>query len=138
MQRIGWLKYKDKKILFCDYSGAALHQLLELFDKFNKVVLKLNSTILFLADFSDTKVDKTILQRLKDAESRMVAKKFDKAAVVGIVGLKKTILNFYNAVTDGNVKAFPDKKQALEWLVTSNHKDDRNPESFIKQKNHSG
>jgi hypothetical protein len=133
MQRIVWLKYKEKKILFADYSGLTTPELLELFETFNKIVLQLNEKILFMADFSKTAVDKTVIQQLKTAESKMVAAKFNKAAVFGITGLKRTILNFYNAATGGNVKAFPDKKAALEWLVAPGEKSQKHDASFLNQ-----
>jgi len=133
MQRIMWLKYKGKKVLFADYSGAPVREILEVFDKFNKFVAGLNEKILVLTDFNNIKIDKIIIQRLKDADSKMSAKKFKKAAVLGIEGVKKTLLNFYNAATGSKVKACTNKQEALDWLVKSVGKSDLADESFLEQ-----
>ena len=95
---------------------------MEFFQKSNNIVLNSTEKVLLLTDFSDVKIHKVIIQRLKDAEARAVAKKVGKTAVLGISGIKRQILNFYNATTGSKAKAFSNKKDAVQWLVDSKHR----------------
>ncbi|MBN1799738.1 MAG: hypothetical protein JW822_14270 [Spirochaetales bacterium] len=133
-QRIYWLKYGEKKILYCDYSNIDTQEILKLFTKSNNVVLNSKEKILMLTDFSDVKIDKVIIQRLKDAEARAVAKKVGKTAVLGISGIKRQILNFYNATTGSNAKAFSNRKDALRWLAESKSRPKPEFSSMIEDK----
>jgi hypothetical protein len=134
-QRVYWVKYGEKRILYCDYSGLATQEILESFNKSNDIVLASTEKVLLLTDFSNVKIDKVIIQRLKDAEARAVAKNVGKTAVLGISGIKRQILNFYNATTGSNAKAFANKKDALLWLAGSQPRPKPDFTSMVEDKN---
>ena len=41
----------------------------------------------------------------------------DKQAMLGIIGIKKVLLNTYNKITKSSLKAFNTKEEACEWLT---------------------
>ncbi|MBN1412214.1 MAG: hypothetical protein JW969_15320 [Spirochaetales bacterium] len=134
-QRIHWLKCGDKKILVSDYSGLTTEELMEYFSKSNEVVLQSKEKVLLLTDFSNTKIDKVIIQRLKDAEAKKVAMNVRRTAVLGITGIKRQILNFYNAATGSNARAFSTRKEAIYWLLKAMTRNRPEFSSIIEDKN---
>lgn len=118
MQRITWLTHKGKRILHCDYTNASTPEVIQGFKVANHTMFKTDGNLLVLSDFSNTTVDNEGVRYLKNAESRQAAEKMKKSAVVGLDGLKRVLLNFYNAANGGNAKAFSTRAEALDWLAS--------------------
>lgn len=117
MGSISWKKYKETAVLICDYKNLPSAEIIALFKIANSKIIGSDKRVRVLSDFSGCIVDKHITSYLKNAESKMAADNMRKSAVLGIAGLKKAALNFYNAATGGNSKAFTSARDALDWLV---------------------
>lgn len=118
MDRLSIINYKGKEILYLDQRGLNGDDLLKgckNADQFIKNYQK--DTALTLANFTDTTASQEVMNYLKSEESVNINKKVVKAAVVGITGIKKILLNAYNTVTGGKYKAFETEEEAKEYLV---------------------
>jgi hypothetical protein len=117
MNRITWITHKGKKILSCDYQGAPTEEIIKSFKIANNTMFRSPVPLLVLSDFSDTEITGEAVRYLKNAESRQAAEKMKKSAVLGIDGVKRVLLNFYNAANGGKARAFGSREEALDWLV---------------------
>jgi 5S rRNA maturation endonuclease (ribonuclease M5) len=117
MGSISWKKYKDTAVLVCDYKNLESAEIIALFQVANQKIIKSDKRVRVLSDFSGCRVDKYVTSYLKNAESKIATENMKKSAVLGIAGLKKAALNFYNAATGGHAKAFTNARDALNWLT---------------------
>ena len=118
-ERCKFITYKGKEIFLGTYTGLRKSEILEQFKQANKLVDSCGkSGMLLLSDFTDCVPDQESVDYLKNEESKRIAKKFRKTAVVGrITGVKKIFLNGYNTITGANAKIFNTLDEAKEWLV---------------------
>ena len=117
MGSISWKKYKDTAVLVCDYKNLPSTEIVALFQMANRKIMDSEKRVRVLSDFSGCTLDKHITSYLKNAESKQASENMRKSAVLGVAGLKKAALNFYNAATGGNAKAFTNARDALDWLI---------------------
>lgn len=118
MERIQEINYKGKKVLYGDHTGLSGKNLVDnVIALTKKVIVSNEKPVLVLSNFSDSYASKELMDYLHSEESKLSAN-MSKVAVVGIVGIKKLLLNSYNQITRGNTKAFDTEEQAKEWLVS--------------------
>ena len=117
MAGVSWKKYKDTPVLIRDYVGMDAAEIIALFRIANEKIIGSEKKVRVLSNFSGCKMDKRVVSYLKNMESRMASQNMRKSAVLGITGIKKAVLNFYNAATGGSAKAFQTPKDALDWLI---------------------
>ena len=115
-ERIQWIDYKGKKILFCDMSNAQGDELLKATKDYrDKVLACPPGPILVLLDFTNASLDKTAASVAHDVEKQEKEKGIEKtAACIGMTGIKKIIVqgvkrDLYLANT---------LEEAKEWLVS--------------------
>ena len=115
---VTWIDYKGRKILYADYRGLrneeAMLQNLKIEADF---YAKTNLKILSLNDYRDSVVSSDFMNKINEL-GKATKNKTDKAAVLGISGLKKILINGYARVTGQHVKVFEDEITAKEYLVT--------------------
>lgn len=118
MGSVKWLAKGDVKILYADYSNMNdSDEIIKLFKLVNKTVFKSENGLLVLSDFNNCVVNSELTKFIKNSESKAASKLMIKSAVIGIEGIKKALLNFYNGFTNANAKAFDDKNKAILWLL---------------------
>ncbi|MCP4679231.1 MAG: hypothetical protein GY854_27840 [Deltaproteobacteria bacterium] len=116
-ERIRWISYKGKQIHYSDYRGLNEEEFVEEGNLGFEVVKKnLRPNMLSLVDFTDAIVgtEGVAIQR-KIAD--MVKPYSKKTAVLGITGIKKSLLVSINYLTGVGARPFDDETQAKEWLV---------------------
>lgn len=75
--------------------------------------------VLYLADLNKTHGSIEFMNAAKDVAKRTFDSKVEKAALLGITGMKKVLLNGFNAVSKHKFLAFDTKERALEFLTSN-------------------
>lgn len=112
------ITYKGKRIYYFDHRGLSGQAAIDSVKGANEMLHDSPSSgLLTLADFTDAYADKAVMDYLKSEETKRVTAKVSKAAVLGISGLKKVLLNAYNLAAGVPAKAFDTEEAAKEYLV---------------------
>ena len=124
MDRVQWKKYKDKKILYVNYSKLIFRnplekkEILDTINKAREVVAATDEKIRFLSDVTDSVADKDIIQALKDfAKYTASSNKIEKECVVGITGIQKVIVSSINLFAKSKLVIMDDLQKGMDWLV---------------------
>jgi len=114
---VEWIDHKGKRILYIKYQGLTPEQMIEQVRSAAKTIVASKSKeVLSLSDVSECFIDKQFLEVAK--EQGAISLSFTKkAAVVGVTGVKKILLNSVNLVAKKPRKAFDNVKDAKDWLV---------------------
>ncbi len=113
------MTYNGQDILLFNYIGLRGEQLLERIKANTRRIIQAErNAFLVLSDFTNTYATDDIMEYLQSDEGQAAAAKTTKAAVVGVTGIKKVLLNAYNQVAHAQTRAFPDIESAKEYLVS--------------------
>jgi len=116
--RISWILYKKKQVLFEDYSNLKGNEMLEVLYASEKVFGSLREPVPVLLDFNNAIISHEFMN-----EIMRLGKKYDalikKGATIGIAGPKKALRSIYLMYTDQKHKSrnCDTKEEALEFLV---------------------
>jgi hypothetical protein len=114
---IEWIEYKGKKILYIKYGDMDQSKMLDQIKEATKTIVSSGSSeILSLSDLTGCYINEAFLELTK-SESKTSLPLTKKAAVVGIIGIKKLLLNAVNAFTIKARKPFDTIEEAKEWLT---------------------
>jgi hypothetical protein len=121
MERVYWIEYKGKQILFSDYSNLDSKSLVEmatfaseeLFEKYKYMPL---ASILSLADVHGSVASKDAVWALKNVVQKWKPL-YKKQAVIGMTAFNQIFLNAINKSVGSDIVPFGSKDAALEWLV---------------------
>ncbi len=124
---LNWIKYKDKKILYIDYSNYQLEEILPQMRKAAEVCFRSKYKVLILANFENISLGKSYQRKKLIDECMSMGKNIflhhtDKSAVIGLSGIKKMFYSMYIRFTNHNIKLFKTKEEALDYLVVSDPK----------------
>jgi hypothetical protein len=114
---VSWKDYNGKKILYIDYRGMNEEEGIKNVEHQADIMRHLNEKVLVLADYTGTFATLNFMNRLKKLGKEVLEPKTEKGALIGVVGIKKMLLNTYNLFTGGNLKAFNSEEEALKYLV---------------------
>jgi len=110
------ITYKGKEILYVDYRGKSVEEILKTMDEATKFALELNRPLLRLSNMTNVYAVSKVVEKAKVSGKRTRHLTIKRAAV-GIVGAKKVLFNAFNRVSGNNAKAFNTVEEAKEWLV---------------------
>lgn len=112
------INYKGKEIAYIDYRGLKVEQMMQTLEEATEKSLKDNKKRLLLTNFTNAYAVPEFMERSK-AAGKKTKHLTPKAAIVGLLGAKKILLNAYNIFTKSSMKAFEDEQKAKEWLVNN-------------------
>ncbi len=116
---IEWLQHKDKKILYIKYGSLSKEEMLDQVFKATKMIVdNKNMEILTLSDMRDCFVDEQFMETAK-SQGKISLPLTKKAAIIGIFGVKKLLLNAYNAFASKPRVLFNTIEEAKDWLVSN-------------------
>jgi hypothetical protein len=115
---VEWIEHKGKRILYVDYSGMQEEEGIKNLETQADLMRTLTESVLVLANYQGTYATPTFMKYVQTLGREVIEPKTKKGALIGITGIKKLLLNTYNMVTGGSLKAFPDRESALEYLVS--------------------
>jgi hypothetical protein len=115
--RIRFITHKDKQILLADASNLSGEELVQLAPLvLSRVTAEPRSSVLLLADFSGSKVDKKSLEALKPA--LVIDRPYLKrSAWVGTENLPKVFYEHLKSFSQRELPTFKTREEALDWLV---------------------
>ncbi len=112
------ITYNGKKIVFGDYSECnTKEKMIEKLYEVEKLMNNQHGSVLYLADLTNTHGSREFMKAAKEVANRTFNHKVEKAALLGIVGIKKVLLNGFNAVSKYKFEPFDTKEMALEFLT---------------------
>jgi len=117
--RVAFIRHGNREILFINFSDCKPHEVLPVIDQAKKVIrTRPESTVLTLTDVTNTRFDDKVSAELKafTAHNKPYVK---AAAVIGVTGLKKIILEGVMLFSKRKLHAFETMEHAKNWLVTN-------------------
>ena len=117
MERVQFIRHKDKEILFLDFSECKAEEVVLIIDKAKSVIARQpEKSLLTLSNVTNARFDDTVSQRMKEFTAHN--KPFVKAAaVVGVTGLKKIVFEAVMLFSKRKIHAFATIEQAKDWLA---------------------
>ena len=115
---VSWIDYKGRKILYADYRGLRTEDdMMKNLDSEAGFYTQTHLKILSLNDYRDSVVSNKFMNKVTEL-GKATKGKTDKAAVLGVTGLKKILINGYAKITGQHVKIFENEIAAKEYLIT--------------------
>ena len=115
--RIHFIEHKGKQILVLDYSHATAQQMLLLLEHVRITVAQHGrESVLVLADFTGTQVDRTVATRIKEVLT-MDRPFVRKSAWVGTEAIPHALMENFQSFSRREINSFQTREEALEWLV---------------------
>ncbi|MBF0363095.1 MAG: hypothetical protein HQK49_18890 [Oligoflexia bacterium] len=112
-----WINYKNKSILFNDYSNFSTE---EAIDQMKRFVARIENErlndFLFLMDINKLTFSKDLAATSHWAASR-IKKITKRTAILGVGNMTIVILNAINHFSGLGMKAFKTREEALDYLV---------------------
>jgi len=117
MERIKFIEYKGKKILYTDVSNANIEEAYKIIKEQQKIIFTFpENSLLTVANFKNCEVTPKATHDLK--EIVLQNKPYVKAtAVIGIGGIKRIMLNAVSKFSGRKFYVCDKLEDALEWLV---------------------
>lgn len=117
---VEWRDFAGKRYLYVDYTRCASEaEMIETYEQQAQQMRLQPKQSLVLSNFSGATVGSEYMKRVNEGGASAAANMLDKAAFVGLGGLKSILFDGYTRFTGlGNkVKSFDNEADALEWLV---------------------
>jgi hypothetical protein len=117
-ERISWILYRKKQILFEDYSGLNGTEMLEVLQASKKIFDSLREPVPVLLDFSRSIISNEFMNEFMRLGGQYVSL-IKKGASIGVDGPKKALSTMYFVYTGQGHKSkiCETKDEALEYLV---------------------
>jgi hypothetical protein len=113
-----WITHEGKRIIYTDFRDCESEaEMTAVFEKAVQMVLASPEPVLTMNNFDGVAVSPTFLRALRtrgaDYKHNVRAK-----AVLGVTGIKRTLINTYSILTGIDARAFNTEAEALAYLVS--------------------
>jgi len=116
-ERIRFVKHKGQAILLIDLSGLSAEQIVAVVNDVQRRIAALPAnSVLTLADFTDSHVDKAAATRIKEALT-LDRPHVKRSAWVGVESLPKVFYENFKVFSQREFPTFKTREEAMEWLV---------------------
>ena len=118
--RVKFLMHKEKYIMYTDYSnlsGDAFEECIDKVAEFGDTYETDGREILLVADFSNSKGNTRIVNKLKERTANSSVKRVKKTAIIGLTSVQKIFLHVFRSIGITDVMVFNDIERAKDWLV---------------------
>lgn len=113
-----WVTHQGKRVIYTDFRDCRSESEMEaVFEKAVQMVLAEPEPVLTLNNFEGVVVSSAFLQKLKTRGTEYNHKVRAKA-VLGVTGVKKTLINTYSILAGIDARAFATEAEALSYLVS--------------------
>lgn len=117
-ERIRFIKHHGKAILLIDFTGLTADQVIVVVNEGQRKIAALPAnSVLTLADFTDSHVDKAAATRIKEALA-LDRPHVKRSAWVGTESLPKVFYENFKSFSQRDFPTFPTRKQAMDWLTS--------------------
>ena len=117
MERIRFIQHKGAEILYIDFSECQVTEIFPLIAQAKAVIAsRPRQSLLTLTDVTNTQHNDAVNQQMKSytAHNKPYVK---AAAVVGVEGLKKIVLDTIVLISKRQIQLFDTVEQAKDWLA---------------------
>jgi hypothetical protein len=115
---VSYVFHKGKKIMIVDYTKCkTVQDTLDVLEKVRQEYLKTNEMIISLNDFREAYGSNEFMQKASQLGKELFDKRTHKTAAIGVVGIKKILVNAYNVFVKSKITLFDTKEEALDWLA---------------------
>lgn len=117
---VRWQTIRGKQVLFVDYSGCTSEEdMLATYEEQARIQHGHGQKALVLSDMTGTSIGTAYMKRVTEGGKAHGEQLLEKAAFVGITGLKNILLDSYITLSGqkGKVASFATREEALDWLV---------------------
>lgn len=117
---VKWIEHAGKRILHVDYSECKTEdEMLAVYEQQAQQMRLQPRRSLVLSNFGGASVGTHYMKRVSEGGQGQGAQMLDKAAFVGVGGLKGILLDGYVRVTGlgEKIKGFETEADALDWLT---------------------
>ncbi|MEP1035091.1 hypothetical protein [Ekhidna sp.] len=112
------ITHNGKKIVYGDFKECnKKEKMIEKLYVVEQLMQRQPGTVLYLADLSNTHGSTEFMKAVKEVAKRTFDHKVEKAALIGIIGIKKVLLNGFNAVSKNKFVPFDNEELALKFLT---------------------
>lgn len=115
------LTHQSKKVVFIDYQGCSnKDDMLDMVRQTTDYVLAMpDPHVLMLFDYTHAFGSRDYMKLAQESRDKIYKAKSTKSACIGISGIKKVLLQGYNAIGGSRgLKPFNTKEEALDYLVS--------------------
>lgn len=120
MERIKFIQHKGAEILYLDFSGCQVTEIFPLVARAKSIIAsRPPQSLLTLTNVANAQQNDAVNQQMKifTAHNKAYVK---AAAVVGIEGLKKIVLDTIVQISKRDIHPFETIEQAKNWLAEQN------------------
>jgi len=112
------LTYKGKRIMYVDYTHCkTTEEMIAVLNEVRREYERTTETFVAVADMRGNFGSSEFMMEASKLAKDHLDKRTLKTAILGIIGIKKILLNAYNKVVNNKIEAFDTKEEALEYLV---------------------
>jgi hypothetical protein len=117
--RIKWIEYKEKPILYLDYSNfLTTDEIINTILEVNDFIKKLGGyELLLLVDVRNSQAKEKIVVDALKQNAKVIKPYVKKAAVVGVAFSQEIVLTAVNMFSNLNLKPFDTIEDAKDWLT---------------------
>ncbi len=118
MTKSRWIEYKNKKILYQDFSNLFYNSQAvknELAGVQDIVTNEPDNSVLVISDFTNTEISTDLMPILNES-SKLTKQYVRKTAVLGVTGIKRTFGDLLSRITGQPLMYFSSEAEAKEWL----------------------
>jgi len=118
---VEWREFAGKRYLYVDYTRCTSEtEMIETYEKQAQQMRLQPRQSLVLSNFSGASVGSEYMKRVNEGGTSSGATMLEKAAFVGLGGLKSILFDGYTRFTrlGDKVKSFDNEADALDWLVS--------------------
>jgi hypothetical protein len=118
MDRVSWIEYKGKRILYEDFSGLQNPEdIYRVTDTSTALICKEpEASVLLLTDVTGARYNSSIIRRLEE-NSKLTTPYMRAYVIVGVKGLAMVVLEGFKVFTGLDVKLCDTREEGKEWLV---------------------
>lgn len=115
--RVKWIEHNGKRILYADFSGLQGQPGMDVLERVARDAAASPEKVLILYNFQDAAANRAWMSRVKQLGKEVFDAKVEKAAALGVSGIKVILLESYEKFTGRTLKTFKTEAEALEWLT---------------------
>jgi hypothetical protein len=115
---VRWITHQGRRIIYTDFRDCQTEaEMGEVFEKAVQMVLAEPEPVLTLNNFEGVTVSAAFLQKLKTRGTEYNHKVRAKA-VLGVTGVKRTLINTYSILVGIDARAYATEAEALAYLAS--------------------
>ncbi len=117
-EKIEFLSHKNKKVIYADHAGRKGKNYAKKIARLTDDIVEMSKKKKYplLVDITGSVIDKDVVEEFIKAAIR-VKPVVTKIAVLGVVGIKKTLAKVVEKTSKVGFKTFDTTEEALDWLV---------------------